>query len=302
MQSVTLNNGVEMPLLGLGTMQVKNLDEVIPAAIGAGCRLIDTAANYDNEEYVGAAIRKSGFSRKELFITSKLQILRNGYEGTLKAFEQSARNLGTEYLDLYLIHQPYGDLYGEWRALEKLYKDGKIRAIGVSNFEPFRLMDLVLHNEVKPAVNQVELHPWCQQRSELVFMRENGIQAEAWAPFAENKNALFESPVLKAIAAQYGKSVQQIILRWVTQQGVVAIPRTTSVEHAKENLAIFDFVLTEEDMTAIRALDTGRTQFLDHLDPEIVKLLSTVVANPNEPGAKRPSHDEWTRMRNARHA
>ena len=297
METVRLNNGVEMPLLGLGTMRVKNLDEVIPEVIHAGYRLIDTAANYDNEQEVGAAIKKSGISREKLFITSKMQILSYGAEHTAQAVENSLKNLQVDYLDLYLIHQPYGDIYGEWRALEKLYREGKIRAIGVSNFEPFRLMDLILHNEVVPAVNQVEVHPYCQMQAEHTFHLANGIQTEAWAPFAENKNNLFGQPVLRRLAEKYGKSVQQIILRWVTQRGIVAIPRTTSAAHAADNMNIFDIRLTENEMSAIQNLDTGKTMFLDHLNPEIVKTLSEVVANPIEVGDKRPSHDEWDKRR-----
>lgn len=297
METVTLNNGMEMPILGLGTMRVKNLQEVIPGAIDAGYRLIDTAANYDNEQEVGAAIRKSGISREQLFVTSKMQILLDGAKHTAQAVENSLRNLQMDYIDLYLLHQPYGDLYGEWRELERLYKEGKIRAIGVSNFEPFRLMDLILHNEIVPAVNQVEVHPYCQMQTEHQFHQEQGIITEAWAPFAENKNNLFDQPMLKELAGTYHKSVQQVILLWVTQRGIVAIPRTTSAEHAKANLDIFDFRLTDREMEQMKSMDTGKTLFLDHLDPEIVKTLSTVVANPIEVGDARPSHDEWDRQR-----
>mgnify|MGYP002791332217 CR=1 FL=1 len=296
METIKLNNGMEMPILGLGTMRVKNLHEIIPAAIEAGYRLIDTAANYDNEQEVGAAIKASGIDRGQLFITSKMQILSHG-ENTRKAVENSLRNLSVDYLDLYLIHQPYGDIYGEWRELEKLCKEGKIRAIGVSNFEPFRLMDLILHNEIVPAVNQIEVHPWCQMQKEHDFHKANGIRTEAWAPFAENKNNLFTQPVLQQIAKEHGKSVPQVILRWVTQRGIIAIPRTTDVAHAKANLEIFDIRLTDEEMELIETMDMGKTQFLDHLDPEIVKLLSTVVANPIEVGSARPSHDEWDKQR-----
>lgn len=299
METVRLNNHIEMPLLGLGTMQVKNLGEIIPAAVDAGYRLIDTAANYDNEQEVGAAVRKSGIARSQLFLTSKMQILRNGAAHTAQSVEQSLKNLGTDYLDLYLIHQPYGDIYGEWRELEKLYRAGKIRAIGVSNFEPFRLMDLILHNEIPPAVNQIEVHPWCQMQAEHGFHQENGILTEAWAPFAENKNNLFSQPALTELAVKYKKSVQQIILRWATQRGIAAIPRTTDISHAKANMDIFDIRLTEEEMTAIQAMDTGKTVFLDHQDPKIVKTLSTVVASPIEAGNKRPSHDEWEKQRQA---
>ncbi|MDO4649717.1 MAG: aldo/keto reductase [Eubacteriales bacterium] len=298
-QTVKLNNGMDMPILGLGTMRVKNLDEVIPEAVDAGYRLIDTAANYDNEIEVGNAIRKCSVGREELFITSKLQIQTDGYNGTIRALEDSLRNLQLDYVDLYLIHQPYGDIYGEWRALEKLQKDGKIRAIGVSNFEPFRLMDLMLHNDVKPVVNQIEVHPWFQQEKEHNFHQVNGIQTEAWAPFAENKDNLFSHPLLQGFAQKYHKSVQQIILRWVTQRGIVAIPRTSSVEHVKDNLDIFDFTLTPAEMCAVQALETGKTVFLDHLDPEIVKMLSTAVASPYDTKFKRPSHDDWSKQRDS---
>lgn len=301
MEYVHLNNGMEMPILGFGTMRVKNLPELIPEVIRTGYRLIDTAANYDNEREVGEGIRRAVsegiVKREELFITSKMQILSDGAKNTPIAVENSLKNLGLDYIDLYLIHQPYGDLYGEWRALEKLQKEGKIRAIGVSNFEPFRLMDLMLHNEVKPAVNQIEVNPWCQMTAEHQFNTENDIITEAWSPLAENKNDLFENDNLKKLAGKYGKNVQQVILRWVTQRGIVAIPRTSSVEHAVANFDIFDFSLTDAEMEQIGSLDTGKTTALDHLDPEVVKLLSTVVANPIEVGNKRPSHDEWAAQR-----
>ncbi len=296
--SVKLNNEIEMPILGLGTMRVKNLQEIIPEAVDKyGYRLIDTAANYDNEKEVGVVIQKCSTPREELFITSKLQIQSNGYDGAIRAVEDSLINLGLDYLDLYLIHQPYGDIYGEWRALEQMVKEGKIRGIGVSNFEPFRLMDLMLHNDIKPVVNQIEVHPWFQEEKEHQFHIANGIQTEAWAPFAENKENLFEHPFIIGLADKYRKSVQQIILKWVTQRGIVAIPRTGSVEHAAANINIFDFELTAAEMGAMQALDTGKTMFLDHLDPEIVKTLSTVVASPYDTRFKRPSHDEWSKQR-----
>lgn len=280
METIRLNNGVEMPIMGIGTMRIKNLHEVIPAAIEAGYRLIDTAANYDNEQKVGAAVKASGFDRDKLFITSKMQILSDG-RNTRRAVEDSLRNLGLDYLDLYLIHQPYGDIYGEWRELERLCKEGKIRAIGVSNFEPFRLMDLMLHNELVPAVNQIEVHPWCQMRKEHAFHQANGIVTEAWSPLAENRDNLFTHPGLQQIAGKYGKSVPQIILRWVTQRGIVAIPGTANVAHLKDNLDIFDFKLTDKEMDSILLMDKGGV-FLDHQDPEIVKVLSNVVASPIE--------------------
>lgn len=301
MEYVHLNNGMDMPILGFGTMRVKNLPELIPEVIRAGYRLIDTAANYDNEQDVGEGIRRAiseGIvKREDLFITSKMQILSDGTMNTPIAVENSLKNLGLDYIDLYLIHQPYGDLYGEWRALERLQKQGKIRAIGVSNFEPFRLMDLMLHNEVKPAVNQIEVNPWCQMITEHKFNKENGIITEAWSPFAENKNGLFDNEVLGQLSAKYSRTVQQVILRWITQRGIAAIPRTSSAEHAAANLDIFNFSLTDAEMEKIASLNTGKTTALDHLDPEVVKLLSTVVANPVEVGDKRPSHDEWAEQR-----
>lgn len=298
---VPMADGTKMPVLGFGTMRVKNLPELIPQVIEAGYRLIDTAANYDNEREVGGGIRRAiseGLVRREaLFVTSKMQILTDGAKNTERVVESSLENLGLDYLDLYLIHQPYGDLYGEWRELERLQAQGKIRGIGVSNFEPFRLMDLMLHNEVSPAVNQIEVNPWYQEEPARAFDEQNGIVTEAWSPLAENKDNLFDNEALKGIAAAHGKTVQQVILRWVTQRGIVAIPRTSSARHAAENIDIFDFSLTDEEMGAIKALDTGRTTALDHLDPEVVRLLSTVVANPIEVGDKRPSHDEWAAQR-----
>lgn len=301
MEYVHLNNAMDMPTLGFGTMRVKNLPELIPEVIKIGYRLIDTAANYDNERDVGEGIHRAISAgivkREDLFITSKMQILSDGAKNTPLAVENSLNNLGLNYIDLYLIHQPYGDLYGEWRALEKLVKQGKIRAIGVSNFEPFRLMDLMLHNEIKPAVNQIEVNPWCQMTAEHQFNKENGIITEAWSPLAENKNDLFENNILKKLSEKYRKTVPQIILRWIVQRDIVAIPRTSSAAHAAVNFDIFDFSLTDTEMAEIHNLDTGKTTALDHLDPAVVKLLSTVVANPVEVGDKRPSHDEWAKQR-----
>lgn len=297
MEYVHLNAGMDMPILGFGTMRVKKLPHLFPEVIRAGYRLIDTATNYDNKQEVGEGIRwaisEETVKREDLFITSKMQILSDGTKNTPIAVENSLKNLGLDYIDLYLIHQPYGDLYGEWRALEKLQKQGKIRAIGVSNFEPFRLMDLMLHNEIKPAVNQIEVNPWCQMTAEHKFNTDNGIITEAWSPLAENKNNLFDNEVLKRIGEKYHKTVQQVILRWIIQHGIVAIPRTSSAKHAAANIDIFDFTLTDAEMKQIGSLETGETTSLDHLDPKIVKLLSTVVANPIEVGNMRPSHDEW---------
>ncbi|WP_321518980.1 aldo/keto reductase [uncultured Bacteroides sp.] len=277
MQKVVLNNGVKMPILGFGVYQVTDAEECersVYDAITVGYRSIDTAAAYGNEEAVGKAIKRSGVAREELFITTKLWIQDAGYENTKKAFEKSLNNLQLDYLDLYLIHQPVGDVYGSWRAMEELYREGKIKAIGVSNFQPDRLMDLMLHNEVTPAVNQIETHPFCQQIETAKFLKENNVQIESWGPFAEGRNNIFQNELLISIAQKYKKSVAQIILRWLTQRGIVVIPKSTHKERIVENFNIFDFELAQEDMDAIVALDMNRSSFLDHRDPEIVKWLS----------------------------
>jgi diketogulonate reductase-like aldo/keto reductase len=276
MQKVKLNNGVEMPILGFGVFQVTDLAECersVVDAIETGYRLIDTAQSYMNEEAVGRAIKRSGVPREELFITTKLWINSNGYEGAKKTFENSLRKLQLDYLDLYLIHQPYGDVYGEWRAMEELYKEGKIRAIGVSNFHPDRLMDLITHNEIVPAVNQVETHPFHQQTEAQQFMIENNVQIESWGPFAEGKNDIFNNQLLKSIGAKYNKSIAQVILRWLTQRGVVAIPKSVRKERMAENLNSLDFQLTAEEMEKIKTLDTNASLFFDHRDPKMVKWL-----------------------------
>lgn len=276
MQKVTLNNGVEMPILGFGVFQVTDLAECersVIDAIETGYRLIDTAQAYQNEEAVGRAIKASGVPREELFITTKLFIQSNGYEGALRIFEQSLKQLQLDYLDLYLIHQPFGDVYGEWRAMEKLYAEGKIRAIGVSNFQPDRLIDLIIHNKVVPAVNQVETHPFHQQLEAHQFMLENNVQIESWGPFAEGKNEMFKNELLKGIGDKYNKSVAQVILRWLIQRGVVAIPKSVRKERMAENFNVFDFELTAEDMEKIKTLDSNTSSFFDHRDPKIVKWL-----------------------------
>jgi 2,5-diketo-D-gluconate reductase A len=278
MEKVVLNNKVEMPILGFGVYQITDLTECensVLDAIEAGYRLIDTAAAYQNEEAVGRAIKRSGIPREELFITTKLWIQDNGYENTKKAFEKSHRKLGLDYLDLYLIHQPYGDVYGEWRAMEELYTEGKIKAIGVSNFHPDRVMDLIVHNKVVPAVNQIETHPFHQQIETQTFLQENGIQIQSWGPFAEGRNRIFENKLLLSIGEKYNKSVAQLILRWLTQRGVVVIPKSVRKERIKENFNIFDFSLTEEDMNAIKELDTKESLFFDHRDPAMVKRLGS---------------------------
>ncbi|WP_442588066.1 aldo/keto reductase [Pedobacter sp. AW31-3R] len=276
MKKIKLNNGIEMPLLGFGVFQVTDLDECersVVDAISAGYRLIDTAAAYMNEEAVGRAIKRSGVSREELFITTKLWIQSDGYEGTKKAFENSLQKLQLDYLDLYLIHQPYGDVYGEWRAMEELYKEGKVRAIGVSNFQPDRLTDLIIHHEIVPAVNQIETHPFHQQTETQSFLVENNVQIESWGPFAEGKNNIFHNELLASIAAKHNKSIAQVILGWLIQRGVVAIPKTVRKERMMENIDIFDFELSTEDMEAIQSLDTKESSFFDHRDPAMVKWL-----------------------------
>lgn len=276
MESVKLNNGVEMPLLGFGVFQVTDQAECersVLDAIDTGYRLIDTAASYMNEEAVGRAIKNSNVTREELFITTKLWIQSDGYTGTKKAFDASLKKLQLDYLDLYLIHQPFGDVYGEWRAMEELYAAGKIRAIGVSNFQPDRLMDLIVHNEIVPAVNQIETHPFHQQLDTHNFLKENNIQIESWGPFSEGKNGIFTNELLLAIASKYNKSVAQVILRWLTQRGVVAIPKSVRKERMAENFDIFDFKLADEDMESIKILDTNSSSFFDHRDPAMVKWL-----------------------------
>ena len=276
MQHVKLNNGVEMPILGFGVFQVTDLAECersVVDAIETGYRLIDTAASYGNEEAVGKAIKRSGVAREDLFITTKLWIHSNGYEGAKKSFENSLKRLQLDYLDLYLIHQPMGDVYGEWRAMQDLYKEGRVRAIGVSNFHPDRLIDLIVHNEIAPLVNQIETHPFHQQIETQKFLQENNVQIESWGPFAEGKNNIFHNELLLSIAQQYNKTIAQVILRWLTQRGVVAIPKSVRKERMEENFNSLDFELSADDMEAIKTLDTNTTSFFDHRDPAMVKWL-----------------------------
>jgi len=276
MYNVKLNNGVEMPILGFGVFQVKDLNECersVVDAIETGYRLIDTAQSYENEEAVGKAIKQSGIAREELFITTKLWIQSNGYEGTKKAFESSLKRLQVDYLDLYLIHQPFGDVYGEWKAMQELYKLGLLRAIGVSNFQPDRLIDLIIHNEVVPAVNQIETHPFHQQIETQKFLQENNVQIESWGPFAEGKNNLFQNELLRSIGRKYNKTVAQVVIRWLTQRGVVTIPKSVHKERMKENFNSLDFELGNEEMEAIKTLDTNASLFFDHRDPAMVKWL-----------------------------
>ena len=278
MEHRILNNGVEMPVLGFGVYQVEETvcEQYVCDAIAAGYRSIDTASAYLNERAVGRAIRRSGVPREELFITTKLWVQDAGYESTKRAFAKSLERLQLDYLDLYLIHQPFGDVYGSWRAMEELYREGAVRAIGVSNFQPDRLVDLILHNEVVPAVNQVETHPFCQQTEAAAVMASEGVQIESWAPFAEGRNNLFGNGTLVSLAAKYRKSVAQVVLRWLIQRGVVVIPKSVRPERMAENIDVFDFHLAPEDMDLIATLDTRRSCFLSHRDPETVKWLGTM--------------------------
>ena len=279
MQTIQLNNGVQMPILGFGVFQIRDADECensVCAAIDAGYRLIDTAASYRNEAAVGSAIRKSGVARDELFVTTKLWIQDAGYERAKRAFQNSLDRLQLDYLDLFLIHQPYGDVHGAWRAMEELHRAGRVRAIGISNFHPDRVMDLIVHNEIVPAVNQIEAHPFCQQTETQKFLAENKVQIESWGPFAEGRNGMFENELLHAIAAQHRKSVAQVILRWLVQRNVVAIPKSVHVNRIIENISIFDFELSAQEMAQIATLDAKASAFFDHRDPEVVKRLGGI--------------------------
>ena len=277
MQTVKLNNDVEIPILGFGVFQITDQAECersVVDAIQTGYTHIDTAASYMNEEAVGKGIKRSGVSRDKLFITTKLWIQSNGYENTLGAFDRSLKRLQLDYVDLYLIHQPFGDVYGEWRAMEELYAQGKIKAIGVSNFQPDRIMDLMTHNKVTPAVNQIEVNPFQQQIDTQKFLQDNSVHVEAWAPFAEGKNNIFQNELLLSIAAKHKKSVAQVILRWVIQRGIIALAKSTRKERMMENINVLDFELSADDMSAITTLDTKTSSFFDHRDPAMVKRLS----------------------------
>ncbi len=278
MQSVKLNNDVEIPILGFGVFQINDQTECersVVDAIQTGYSHIDTAASYLNEEAVGRGIKQSGVAREKLFITTKLWIQSQGYEGTLKAFENSLKRLQLDYIDLYLIHQPLGDVYGEWRAMEELYGQGKARAIGVSNFQPDRIMDLMIHNKITPAANQIEVNPFQQQIDTQKFLQDNRVQVEAWAPFAEGKNNIFQNEILQSIAAKHNKSIAQVILRWLVQREIIVLAKSTRKERMLENISVFDFELSAEDMAAITTLDTKTSSFFDHRDPAMVKWLGT---------------------------
>lgn len=277
MQTVKLNNGVEMPLLGFGVFQMTDADECERAVIDAletGYRLIDTAASYQNETQVGNALKQSQIAREDLFITTKLWLQDTSYEGAKAQFQRSLSRLQLDYVDLYLIHQPYGDVHGAWRAMEELYQAGKIRAIGVSNFHPDRLADLIAFNKIIPAVNQVEVNPFNQQLHAVPWMQSKHIQPEAWAPFAEGRNGLFQHPQLIAIGEKYGKSVGQVVLRWLFQRGIVSLAKSVRKTRMTENINILDFTLTDNEMTQIAAMDTATSAFFSHRDPAMVEWLA----------------------------
>ena len=276
MDCTILNNGIKMPMEGFGVFQVpdpKQCEQAVLDAISTGYRLIDTAAAYMNEEAVGAAIKKSGACREDLFITTKLWVSDASYDKAKQAFESSLKKLGLEYLDLYLIHQPMGDYYGAWRAMEEFYKEGRIRAIGVCNFYPHVLADFCETVEVIPAVNQVELHPFFQQENALKLMKEYEVTPEAWGPFAEGKHGIFTDPVLTEIGAKYGKSAAQVVLRWNVQRGVVVIPKSVHRERMEQNMDIWNFTLSDEDMAAIAKMDIGHSEIVNHFDPNFVRAL-----------------------------
>lgn len=279
MQKVKLNNGIEMPLMGFGVFQIPDPSECeksVITAIEAGYRLIDTATLYQNEKAVGNAIKNSGIAREELFITTKLWIQDTGYQKTKKSFEQSLKKLQVDYLDLYLLHQQLGDYYGSWRAMEELYKEGKIRAIGISNFFPDRAIDLVVHNEIIPAVNQIEVNPFYQRKETIEFHQNNNILVQSWASFAEGQKDIFNNKILSSIGAKYNKSIAQVVLRWLIQQNVAVIPKSVTPSRIFENNDIWDFVLSDEDMQAIVVLDTNKSVFFDHREPDTVKWLASL--------------------------
>jgi len=275
MQTVTLNNGVQMPVLGFGVFQIpdEQTEQAVSDALDAGYRSIDTAAAYRNEEAVGRGIRSSGIAREDLFITTKLWVQDAGEANTKRAFEKSLERLGLDYLDLYLIHQPFGDYYSEWRAMQDLHREGRIRAIGVANFPIDRLVDLIEQNEITPAVNQIETHPFYQRVEEHGLMSERRVQHEAWAQFAEGRNDLFSNPTLSAIGQAHGRSVGQVVLRWLIQRSIVVIPKSVRRDRMEENVDVFDFELTDQEMELIAALDTDATLFFDHRDPREVSRL-----------------------------
>jgi 2,5-diketo-D-gluconate reductase A len=275
---LSLNNGVKMPVLGFGVYQVpaEQTEQVVSDALAAGYRSLDTAAAYQNEEAVGRAIAASGIPRSELFVTTKLWIQDVGEGNARRAFEASLKRLGLDYVDLYLIHQPFGDYYASWRAMQEINREGLAEAIGVSNFYPDRLVDLIAHNEITPAVNQIETHPFNQRTADQGLMREHGVHVESWGPFAEGQHNIFSNPVLGEIGAAHGKSVAQVVLRWLIQRDVIVIPKSVRPERMRENIDVFDFQLTDDEMARIAALDAATTLFFDHADPEWVSRLNSV--------------------------
>ncbi|MGX3044991.1 aldo/keto reductase [Helicobacter sp. T3_23-1056] len=283
MQTITLHNGVKMPILGYGTYQIPNneVQRCVEDALSVGYRLIDTAQAYANEEGIGAAIKTAlngGTKREELFIETKLWISHTNEKDAFKAFEASCKKLGVDYVDLYIIHQPFNDTYGAWRAMSKLHKEGKIRAIGVSNFYADKITDFCTFNDIKPALNQIEMHPLFQKENEQKINNDLGVAVQSWASFAEGKGGMFSNKVLKSIGEKYGKTPAQVILRWLIERNVVVIPKTTKIERMRENFAVFDFKLTAEDKAKIAKLDTGKTQFIDHRDPQMVSFLANYKA------------------------
>lgn len=282
MQEIKLSNGVSMPMEGFGVFQIpeEKCEQVVADAIESGYRMIDTASSYQNEEAVGKAVRNCGVPREELFITTKAYIQEMGYDNTVKAFERSLKKLGLDYIDLYLIHMPFGDYYGSWRAMEELYHAGKIRAIGVCNFQPDRLLDLCFNAEIRPHINQIERHPHYQRAEDIKLMRELGIQPEAWAPFAEGLKGMFDEPALSEIASKHGKTPAQVILRWNVQQGVIIIPKSVHIERMKENLSIWDFELDSDDMEMISGLDKGCPSMLDTRKISEVRRVYDYLNNP----------------------
>lgn len=276
-KNVVLNNGLEMPKVGFGVYQITNPEEcekAVREAIETGYQLIDTAASYQNETQVGNGIKQTGIAREALFVTTKLWVQDTSYEGTKAQFERSLNRLQMDYVDLYLIHQPYGDVHGAWRAMEELHAEGKIKSIGISNFTPDRVADLVAFNKVIPAVNQIEVNPFNQQLQAAPYLLANGTQPQAWAPFAEGRNNLFSHPVLAEIAAKYGKSIGQVVLRWALQRDIAVLAKTVSKDRMRENLDVFDFDLSKEDMLLITSLDTATSAFFSHHDPVMVKWLA----------------------------
>ncbi|HCB92871.1 MAG TPA: 2,5-diketo-D-gluconic acid reductase [Selenomonas sp.] len=281
MEYKTLANGIKMPMVGFGVFQIDDqnvCERAVLDAIEVGYRSIDTAATYLNEEAVGRAVAASGVKREELFITTKLWVQDHGYDSTKRAFDRSLKKLGLDYLDMYLIHKPYGDYYGSWRAMEDLYREGLIKAIGVTSFPSERLLDLFLHNEIKPMVNQIETNIWFQRKEEEAFLKKEGIVHEAWAPFAEGNNDVFNVPVLKEIGEKYGKSTGQVMLRWLLQRDIIVIPKSVKKERMKQNIDVFDFELTAEDIEKIAMLDTGKSTIHDPQDLETAKWIGTFTA------------------------